>query len=55
MSGSLRLGTIRMWVGVRGLDVAEGGDEVVPVDDVGGDFALNDLRENGVLGHVGGG
>jgi hypothetical protein len=33
------------------VDVAEGGDEVVAVHDVGADLAAHDLEEEGVVGH----
>jgi hypothetical protein len=33
------------------VEVAEGGDEVVAVDDVGRDLAADDLHEDGVVGH----
>ena len=38
--------------GCERLDVPEGGHEIILVDDVGGDLAAYDLREDGVFGHV---
>jgi hypothetical protein len=35
-----------------GVEVAEGGDELVAVDDVGRDLAADDLHEHGVVGHA---